>query len=723
MNREHDELHRPALQPDSDGQTKGAKASACAHRNDPRAAFRVRTAKRDPPKGERSGGPPLASPPGREDPLPLVPARMLNEYAYCPRLAYLEWVQGEFAHSADTLDGAYKHRRVDKPGGRVPEGAKGHGDATAAAGKSKGKGRAEKGGKVQDETSSGDGQEGEWTEDIPIHARSVEMSAPVLGMIAVLDLLEGENPAPDTPLTPVDYKRGKVPDLPESAWEPDRVQLCAQGLILRENGYRTEGGIVYYAASKTRVPVAFDEALCTRTRELLASLRETAAAGTIPPPLAGSPKCPRCSLVPICLPDEVGLLAQMGEAGPASTGMDDKKEGRSAGAETAALERGVGDAEAARDEPVVPLSAPPEPPPRRARGGVETDERVRRLVPARADTRPLYVQEQGASIGRKGDRLQVRAPLGITLVEAKLMELCHVCVFGNVQVTTQALSALFDRQLPVVYFSSGGWFRGLAMGLPGKNIEARRRQFAAAADTGVCLDLARRFTAGKLANQRTLLRRNAASPPRLVLEQMKRMVNQAREAGSIAELLGIEGNGARLYFSALPGLLKPREGGDEGDGFRFDFSGRNRRPPVDPVNALLSYAYALLAKELTVTCWTVGLDPFLGFYHQPRFGRPALALDLMEEFRPIVADSVVFTAINTGVVGPGDFLRRGPAVALTSPGRKRFIQAYERRMDALVTHPVFGYQLSYRRVLEVQVRLLARVLGGELPAYPAFVVR
>jgi len=141
------------------------------------------------------------------------------------------------------------------------------------------------------------------------------------------------------------------------------------------------------------------------------------------------------------------------------------------------------------------------------------------------------------------------------------------------------------------------------------------------------------------------------------------------------------------------------------------------------VNALLSYAYGLLTKDLMVTAWTVGFDPFLGFYHKPRYGRPALALDLMEEFRPIIADSVVISAVNNGIVGPDDFVRRGPAVALKDNARRKFIQAYERRLDTLVTHPLFGYRISYRRVLEVQVRLLGRFLYGEIDSYPGFRTR
>jgi CRISPR-associated protein Cas1 len=158
-------------------------------------------------------------------------------------------------------------------------------------------------------------------------------------------------------------------------------------------------------------------------------------------------------------------------------------------------------------------------------------------------------------------------------------------------------------------------------------------------------------------------------------------------------------------------------------GFSFDFTNRNRRPPRDPVNALLSLAYSMLAKDLTVAAYAVGFDPMLGYFHQLRPGRAALALDLMEPFRPLIADSAVLSAINTRMVTPDDFVRAGNAVSLTATGRKKFYQAYEQRMDSLVTHPMFGYRANYRRILEIQVRLLARVLTGELTTYPVFVTR
>lgn len=559
-----------------------------------------------------------------------VPARMVNEYVYCPRLAYLEWVQGDFEDSADTVEGRFRHRVVDRAGGALPE-------------------------------ASGDEED----EGEKIHARSVWLSAPGEWLTARMDLLEGDG----VTVTPVDYKRGAVPDLPERAWDADRVQLCAQGLILRANGYCCAGGVLYYAESKTRVPVPFDEALAARTREAVRGLRALAAGGRMPSPPRDSPKCVRCSLAGICLPDEINLLAE-------------------------------GGAEIGAGEP--------------------DDDRVRRLMPARDDALPLYVQEQGARVGKSGEVFEVtgrEARLG----QARIFETSQIALFGNVQITTQALGEALDRGIPVVFFSTGGWFRGLAHGMTHKNVELRLAQYRAAADPARSLALARLFVAAKIRNCRTLLMRNHPALPAGLADSLQRLAREASGAGEATGLLGLEAMAAKLYFSAFNGMLKARSG--DVDGWRFEFSGRNRRPPRDPVNALLSYAYTLLAKDLTVTALAVGFDPFLGFFHHPRYGRPSLALDVMEEYRPIVADSVVLGVINNGVIAPDDFIRRGPAVALKPEARAKFLRAYEARMDALVTHPLFGYRISYRRMLEVQMRLLGRALAGEIAEYPAFTTR
>jgi CRISPR-associated protein Cas1 len=215
-----------------------------------------------------------------------------------------------------------------------------------------------------------------------------------------------------------------------------------------------------------------------------------------------------------------------------------------------------------------------------------------------------------------------------------------------------------------------------------------------------------------------------------VVTELKILIKRVEGVEGAEELLGVEGAAARVYFQNFAGMIKPGEEPvdplaaiGKSPQYYFDFRKRNRRPPRDPVNALLSLAYSMLAKDLTIVAASVGFDPYLGFYHLPRPGRPALALDLMEPFRPLIAESAVLSAINNRMVYPEHFYPAGKGVTLTESGRKAFFRAYEQRMDQLVTHPLFDYRVSYRRLLEIQTRLLARVVSGEIGEYPIFVTR
>lgn len=583
-----------------------------------------------------------------------LPARMLNEFVYCPRLFFYEHVEGVFAHNRETVEGALRHSAIEE----------GKGDLAPAA---------------------------ELSPDDTLHSRSVTLSSDRYGLIAKMDLIE----ATDGFVTPVDYKRGSPREDGQTGeltlWDADRVQMAVQALVLRENGYRCDEAVVYYVATKQRVRVAIDDGIVAWTLDMLRQARETAAAGRIPPPLVDSPKCPRCSLVGICLPDETAALRLHRPV-------------------ARLVQKTLFEVDESPDAQVVERP---------------DEAEVRRLVPARDDLRPLYLNTQGLRVGKSGHVLKLQEKDKV-VQEVRINEICQLNVMGNVQISTQAVQALCELEVPVGWFSMGGWFYGVTQGLGVRNIYLRREQFRLADVPGFCLRLARALVAGKIRNCRTLLQRNHVEPPKSALAFLKNMQDDAARAESTDELLGLEGNAARVYFQHFAGMIKLDDGpaaARDGSEFRFDFSQRNRRPPRDPVNALLSLAYSVLAKDLTIVCHVVGFDPFLGFYHQPRHGRAPLALDLMEPFRPLVADSAVLSAINTRMVTPRDFVRAGDSVALTAEGRKGFFRAYEQRMDTLVTHPLFGYRVNYRRVLEIQARLLARVLTGELTTYPVFTTR
>jgi CRISP-associated protein Cas1 len=299
-------------------------------------------------------------------------------------------------------------------------------------------------------------------------------------------------------------------------------------------------------------------------------------------------------------------------------------------------------------------------------------------------------------------------------------------LFGNVQISTQAIQQLCERDIPITYFSMGGWFYGITRGHSLTNVHARIRQFAVAADAREVLPFARAFVSGKIRNQRTLLLRNHINPPTPVLLRLKQAAKDANAATGIEQLLGIEGTAAARYFEHFQGMLKVDDenaGAPKQLAFSFDFTNRNRRPPRDPINALLSLGYSLLAKDCTIAAYAVGLDPYVGFYHQPRFGRPALALDVMEEFRPLIVDSTVLTLVNNRMLGLSDFVQAGQAVNLTTAARKVFFEAYESRINSVVTHPVFDYKVSYRRAIELQFRMIAKVVTGEIAVYHPFQTR
>jgi CRISPR-associated protein Cas1 len=552
----------------------------------------------------------------------LIPARMLSEFAYCPRLCYIEWIDGEFVDNEDTVDGRFQHRRVDAKEETIPED------------------------EIETET---------------VHARSMFLTGPKVGITCRIDLLEGDGER----VTPVDYKRGKAPNIPGGAYEPDRVQLCAQGQVLRENGFKCDSGIVYFVRSKKRIPVAFDKALIQRTNDLISDLWKIAEKREMPPPLPDSPKCNRCSLAGICLPDEVNLL---------------------------------------RDSDAKGLLG-----------------KIRKLLPARDDTVPVYVVGHGNTVRKKGDLLEIwsrdeTAGKEGRVKEVRLREISQVNLFGGVDISTPALVELMQRGIPVLHFTRGGWFQGLSTGHTHKNVQLRMRQFAWAEDRKKSLLVARALVYGKIRNCRTQIRRNDANAnaksPENALERLEKLSKDARNASGIEKLLGIEGAAAEVYFGRLGQMLKTDQG--------FSFQNRNRRPPKDPVNAVLSYLYAVLAKDMFVSLLAVGFDPYLGFYHQPRYGRPALALDMMEEFRPVIADATAITLFNKGELSDKDFIKTGIGVSLTTRGKKKVIAGYEKRMETEITHPLFGYTVSYRRVLEVQARLLSRTISGEIKEYPAF---
>lgn len=565
----------------------------------------------------------------------LIPLAMLNAFAYCPRRFHYEFVQGVMEDNHHVVHGRRTHARVDDPS--LAERPRREGEA--------------------------------------IHTRSVWLTSESLGITGKLDLVEeagGE-------LAPVEYKKGRPPTkdrCPDGYWENDAIQLCAQALLLEEcEARQVARGFLYFAAIRQRVEVPLSEALREKTLAAVAAARAMSEQDEIPPPLVDSPKCPSCSLVTLCMPDETNRLMEYGDA------------------------------------PVNDTARFPVP-----------SEPLRSIIPSEYDTEILYVTEQGATVGKSGDQFIVRSRDGVTLAEVPSARLRQICVYGYGQLTTQAIHACMDRGIDVVFLSTAGRLKGRLSPNPSTNGLLRSAVARALQSEAVRLAIAREVISAKISNQRVMVMRNTREDMRgpghdRAVNDLAEASAAARACDSRERLLGVEGQAARIYFERFSGLLR------EDVRILFAFESRNRRPPRDPINALLSLAYSCLCKDVISAVATVGMDPYLGALHEARRGQPALALDLMEEFRPIIADSVVLTLTNNRMIGDGGFLCGRQSCNLTDRGRRTFFESYEARKMDECTHPVFGYRTSYVRLIEMQARILARFLTGQIRAYCGFRTR
>lgn len=333
---------------------------------------------------------------------------------------------------------------------------------------------------------------------------------------------------------------------------------------------------------------------------------------------------------------------------------------------------------------------------------------------------PLYLVEQGSKLAREGRRVVVVKD-GETLAQIAVLQISQVIVYGNIQITTPALRLLLDEGVEVVLLSETGRFYGRVVGAPGGAGARRVAQALRSRDAAFTLALAQRLVAGKLHNMKVFLQRYArrmdAPEVAVAAEALNKWQARCGRTTTLPSLLGAEGQGAALYFGVWKSLLKPP----------FTFAKRIRRPPTDPVNVLLSFGYTLLAQNVLGAVLAAGLDPYIGFLHQLEYNRPALALDLMEEFRPLVVDSVTLRCLNNGIVTPDDFVagdEERPLI-LGQEGIKRFVRELESRLTQPFKHPVSGEQVTYRRLFLLQAYAIARSLEDESGAtlYRPFAAR
>lgn len=549
----------------------------------------------------------------------LIPVSHLNAYVYCSRRFFLEHNRGMFEDNVHTVEGRNAHRHVDGKDGRnaLPERKT----------------------------------------DI-IHRHSVTLSSEVLGIIARLDLLEEKE---NGPVYPVEYKKGKKPPKNREPWLNDRVQLCAQALLMAENGLQMPAtGYLYYIASRARVDVPLTPELIAETRRIIAEC-QLLSTTDIPPPLTENRnKCFGCSLNAICLPEEEEVAK-----------------------------------------------------------GKKTNAKA--ILPASMDADILYVDTFGAYLSLSKGNIRVVSPDGVELGNAPVENLCEIVLCGPAQATTQTLHTCMFNDIPVHYLNTHGRYVGSVVSMLHYHGILREAQWKVHFDTEKSLDIAKVIVRSKIANMRTLMMRflkeERTEDDRADFDAIKAMAGKAREAENLDSLRGFEGIAAKIYFNKFEKFIKPDKR------TVFPFPHRNRRPPKDPVNALLGFGYSLLAKDCMGAAIRVGFDPFCGYYHSMKYGRPSLALDIMEFFRQPVVDSVVLSAINNGVFKEKDFYRFGNTCYLNEKGRKKFYANYEMRKKDRVTHPKFSYRMSYARTIELQYRYLGKYLLKEINDYEGFRIR
>lgn len=551
----------------------------------------------------------------------LWPARNVAEHAYCPRLFYLMEVEGIHVPSADTVKGIAVHRRVDRPSNAPDDDAD--------------------------------------DPDRPKAVRSLTLTSKSLGLTATLDLAEiSGNTA-----VPVEYRKGKAKRIgpiqlrddeeddhtapTAEPWPTDRVQIGLQAILLEEAGYIVTEGVLYYASEKRRLRLPIDAALKAEALATLEAAKKTAQ-GRRPLPLVNDPRCVRCSLAPVCLPDEVNQQ---------------------------------------REEPVKP----------------------RRMWPPRDDGIHVVAQVDGTKIGVRGNSVRITDGSGAVTKEFPIANLESLSLLGSVQISTQALQVIAEKGIPIAYLSAAGRMIAMVDPLDSVSADVRRSQVRKFDKPDIALELTRALVAAKITNQRTLLVRNHPTLPPSVPPQLAAEAEKAARAPSIDAARGHEGQAAAIYFAHYAGMFKSRLAQE------FAKNGRQRRPPPDPINSCLSMAYTMLTHACVSALRIASLEPSIGAFHVSRPGRPALALDLMEPFRPLIADSVALAAFNRGELTEGHFTRTASGCMLTDAGRRAFFDAYGRRMDTEITHPIFQYRLSYRRMLTLHARMIAAWLLEEVP--------
>lgn len=535
----------------------------------------------------------------------------LHALAYCPRLFYLEEVEELYTQDAAVFAGRRLHVELEHQ---------------------------------EDET---------WEE---LFLESTELG--LRGRVDALRTRDGQT-------VPYEHKRGRChrdADNQPQAWDSDRLQILAYAYLIEAAlGIPIPEGRIRYHAGNVLVHVPLDDTGRAEVQAAIQQARSLRQSPLRPPVTEHERMCARCSMAPVCLPEEARL---------------------------------------AHNREWQPV----------------------RLFPEDDDRQILHILEPGTCVGRTAEQLKITRR-DHPIEKVPIRQIGQVVLHSYSQISTQALHYCAEQGIGVHFVAGGGRYLGSFDSRQG-SIQRRVRQYAALSQPDTCLELARKLVLCRGQGQRKFLMRGQRSMSEIpeslksAIAQMKAVLKQVPRATSLASLLGLEGNLAALYFGALPQLIVatvPPE---------LHFDQRNRRPPKDRFNALLSFGYALLLKDVTNSILAVGLEPALGFYHQPRTQASPLALDLMEIFRVPLVDMPVMASVNRGQWDiQTDFEIRGQQVWLSDCGRRQFVSLYERRKEETWKHPVTDYSLTYRRLLELEVRLLEKEWMGEGGLFAQLVLR
>lgn len=455
--------------------------------------------------------------------------------------------------------------------------------------------------------------------------------------------------------------------------EECRLRLAFDSYVLEQNGIGCSTGLIRSRRGTLCEQVEITEHDMTELIRLLNGVYELIRSAKAPVAKDASAVCDSCRIAGICLPDEGNVLL----------GYDEM-----------------------------------------------SGEMRRSFFAPREDREPFYITTNGSRVGISGEKLVIRTEE--KEISKPLGEVGSLVLMGNIQVTTQALRQLCDQEIPVLYYSSNGWFYGMTSGsrLGVRNAISLRGQILCATDPGSAAAIGGSMIKSKIHNQRVLILRNLRNLPdhdywKDVSSRLMRLQKRVLRAREPATIMGYEGEAAAIYMDGLSRFVA-RQGG-------FVMDGRNRKPPRDPVNSMLSFGYALLERDLTAAVLAEGLSLWIGFLHSQRSSKPALVLDIMEEFRPLVVDSMVINIVSRNYLTPGDFTfeyrqgENGEQIAvrctMVPEARKKFIRLYENKVQSLITHPEFGYKVSWRRCFTLQVKILCKVLRGELDRYQGMETR